>query len=358
MCGFRGFLSPLFGAVLMLATGAAGGSARPALAAEAIPQAPPASSEGGTPAGADSPGTAIPECVDLHALDPIVARKYVGQGNARLAQKDWDEAIADYNEAIPATQKRVRIRRRGFAYYSKGCFDKAIDDYSQAIRLNPKAAAPYAGRGLAQAGKGDFKKAIADYDKAVQLEPEHAATYAARGSVYLREREWDKAIADCREAVRLDPTLACAYGVRGRAYVEKRNWDGAIADYTAAIRLDPKSASAYAEPRLGVRVEGRAREGHHRPHRGDSPGPRSVRRTSTSPSSTDGSSSGTKPSPTTARRFAWTRGPLGRTPTAPPSTSGSSSGTRPSPAIARPSAWTRKCRSVPALRRLLHVKLE
>src|SRR6266403_339236 len=53
---------------------------------------------------------------------------------------DNDRAIADYNEAIRLDPKHARaFHHRGYAYSDKGDNDRAIADYNEAIRLNPKS---------------------------------------------------------------------------------------------------------------------------------------------------------------------------------------------------------------------------
>jgi tetratricopeptide (TPR) repeat protein len=48
-------------------------------------------------------------------------------------------------------------------------YDRAIADYSQAIRLDADFTGAYAGRGLAYEGKGDIEKAKADYRKTLTV---------------------------------------------------------------------------------------------------------------------------------------------------------------------------------------------
>jgi tetratricopeptide (TPR) repeat protein len=50
-----------------------------------------------------------------------------------------------------------------------GEYDKAIKDYTEAIRLDPKSAWTYASRGIAYTNKGKLNKAIND------LQPSHPA---------------------------------------------------------------------------------------------------------------------------------------------------------------------------------------
>jgi len=54
---------------------------------------------------------------------------------------------------------------RGVGYYSKGDYDRAIQDTDQAIRLNPNEPSFYYTRGLAYKKRGDFDRAIQDFTK-------------------------------------------------------------------------------------------------------------------------------------------------------------------------------------------------
>ena len=83
-------------------------------------------------------------------------------------------------------------------------FDKAIADYDEAIRLNPKAAMAHCGRALAWRGKQDLDKAIADYDEAVRIDP-RPYVYVSRGHVWRAKKEYDRALADFRKASEIGP---------------------------------------------------------------------------------------------------------------------------------------------------------
>ena len=116
--------------------------------------------------------------------------------------------------------------------------------------------------------RANYDKAIADYTEAIRLDPKFAEAYYNRGVAYENKGEYDKAIADYTEAIRLDPKYAEAYNSRGFAYGNKGEHDKAIADYTEAIRLDPKYANAYYNRGVRLREEGRMRQGHRRLHGG------------------------------------------------------------------------------------------
>ena len=56
----------------------------------------------------------------------------------------------------------IAFTNRGRAYEKKGDHDRAIADYSEAIRLDPKDARAVTSRGVAYDAKGDHDRAIAD----------------------------------------------------------------------------------------------------------------------------------------------------------------------------------------------------
>ena len=63
---------------------------------------------------------------------------------------------------------------RGNAYDDKGDVDRAIADYTEAIRLDPKFADAYNNRGLSWESKGDLQKALVDFTKFSELAPSDA----------------------------------------------------------------------------------------------------------------------------------------------------------------------------------------
>jgi tetratricopeptide (TPR) repeat protein len=173
---------------------------------------------------------------------------------------DLDRQIAGCTRAIafpPARNIRgFLLYNRGSAWNSKGEFDRAIADFDEAIRLDPKVQFTQEGRGSAWAAKGEYDRAIADYTEAIRLRPTNEGAYNDRGLAWKAKREFDRAIADFNDAIRLAPKLARAYSNRGEVWRLKGDLERALADQDQAAALDPKGLFVYASRGDTLRYKG------------------------------------------------------------------------------------------------------
>ena len=126
------------------------------------------------------------------------------------------------------TRKAAFYFNRGVEWTNKGEHDKAIADFTEAIRIDPKLSGAYSNRGSAWDNKGEHDKAIADYTEAIRIDPRLATAYSNRGLVWEKKGALDKAIADCTEAIRIDPKIARAYNHRGTTWINPRKRFGSI----------------------------------------------------------------------------------------------------------------------------------
>jgi len=186
--------------------------------------------------------TRIIQSGEVHGTD--LAASYVNRGSRYAGKEDYDRAIADYTEAIRLDPKLdYAFFRRARAYAQKKEHDRAITDYSQAIRLNPKRVPAYVRRGYAYHSKGDYDRAIADYDLAIGINPSYVPAYHNRGFAHFAKGEHDRAIADYTEAIQLNQQYAPSYRNRGIAYLYSGSSRAkARADLEMATQLMPKDA--------------------------------------------------------------------------------------------------------------------
>jgi len=95
------------------------------------------------------------------------------------------------------------LTHRGYIYTGLGDYERAIADYTEAIRLAPEFAVAYNNRGYAYDNLGNYEQAIADYTEAIRLNPENAAAYTNRGHAYKAQGDLIATRADWERAVEL-----------------------------------------------------------------------------------------------------------------------------------------------------------
>jgi tetratricopeptide (TPR) repeat protein len=185
---------------------------------------------------------AIAEYNEAIRLNPVNAEVWGSRGQAYLLKEQYDRAIIDLSEAISLDPKYAWIwAERGEAYRLKEEYDRAVADFNEAIRLDSKSAFAWGHRGQVYLSKRDYDRAIADLSEAIRLDPRSGWKLAERGEGYRLKGEYDRAIADLSEAIRLNPVDDWAWAHRGRVYLDKREYDRAIADLSEAVRLNPNN---------------------------------------------------------------------------------------------------------------------
>ena len=171
---------------------------------------------------------------------------YNNRGTAYSSKGDHDRAIQDFNEAIRLNPNFERAYYlRGNAYIVKEEYDRATQDFNEAIQLNPNAETAYYGRGYAYKKKGDYDRAIQDFNEAIRLNPNFERAYYNRANAYIDKEEYDRAIQDFNEAIQLNPNNGNNYNNRGVAYIRKGDYGRAIQDYSQAIHLNSNDTTAY-----------------------------------------------------------------------------------------------------------------
>ena len=169
------------------------------------------------------------------------------RGLAALDQKDYENAIAEFTEAIKLNPNNaVFYFNCGIAYYRKNDYDNAIANITNAIQLKSDDASFYYNRGRAYNEKKDYDNAITDYTNSIRLNPDYANAYNSRGLTYNKKEDYDSAIKDFIMAIQLNPNSDIYFYNLGRTYYYKNEYKRAITEFTNAIQLNPNDADAYA----------------------------------------------------------------------------------------------------------------
>jgi tetratricopeptide (TPR) repeat protein/S1-C subfamily serine protease len=188
----------------------------------------------------------------LESIDEAIKHSRQPDFKLYALRGDWLLQLKRYSEAVDAYSKAINIKPYPFIYKNRGVarsllkdYEKAIEDFTHVINLDPEDAGVYVLRGTARSKRKEYEKAIADYDQAINLDPEYASAYYNRGNARSKRKEYEKAIEDYTQAINLDPEDVAAYAGRGLAWDELGQYQQVIEDFTEVINLDPEFAAAY-----------------------------------------------------------------------------------------------------------------
>ena len=142
-------------------------------------------------------------------LNPDFILSYTERGFNRIRTGDYDGAISDYNWAIEHDElnKVNAYCNLGDVYRRKGDFDCALEKCNKAIALVPLYYYPYKIRGCIYYDRNEYEKAIEDFTQAINslddaLE-DKAVVYKLRGKCYRVIGEEDRANSDFTKAEEL-----------------------------------------------------------------------------------------------------------------------------------------------------------
>ncbi|GAB4025609.1 tetratricopeptide repeat protein [Spirosoma koreense] len=201
----------------------------------------------------------VPEALDRLAIALMLKPDYA---DAWLAQGKLYAGLGENHRADSALTNAIRYNpTQASSFYQRGLtrlrlasYGPAVDDFGQAIALEP---------GLYEATLGEAKArmALRQYDKAQntlatlrslrkQLEKRYpptffADTYFLSGRCAYELRQYEAALEQFEDALSISKEWVAAYTERGRTYEAIGKTDRARDDYTKAVQLEPTVAAHY-----------------------------------------------------------------------------------------------------------------
>jgi tetratricopeptide (TPR) repeat protein len=172
-----------------------------------------------------------------------LAEKYNSSGSLELANKNYDLAISDFNEAIktkPDYAEAYLNRARAYGHaLVEDRKELAIADYSQAIKLKPDLAVAYFERGDLYSRNISDELAVSDYTSAIKIKPDYWNAYLNRGFTLENRDNFEAAILDYNQIISSDSTefKPTAYLRRGSTYLSMKDKEHARTDLLKAIAL-------------------------------------------------------------------------------------------------------------------------
>ncbi|MBW4497309.1 MAG: tetratricopeptide repeat protein [Oscillatoria princeps RMCB-10] len=206
------------------------------------------------------------------AVNPTLVEAYIERGVARSQLGDHQGAIEDFTRAISINPNDIgAYLHRANLRTAKGDRLGALEDYQKASKLffeqntthksrhrlrhwqqqPPLPVRPltpgeeFFSQGLSKARKEDHKGAIEDFNQALRLNPQNSQIYYNRGRSRFKLGDTQGAIADLTHALQSNPGNAEAYFILGNIYRKLGAYQRAILNYTQALQLWPNNPKVY-----------------------------------------------------------------------------------------------------------------
>lgn len=162
--------------------------------------------------------------------------------------------LTDYE--IEPESKAVALSWRGEAYRLMRQYNKAIQDFSNALEIKPDDVWTIVCRSSAYRKSGRHEESLRDCNTAIKIDSKNSWAFNSRGETYLRMRCYEEALRDFSFSIELNPDNAWSVASRGKAYRIMRRSEAALEDFNRAIELNPSSSWTLANRGLTHRQIG------------------------------------------------------------------------------------------------------
>lgn len=204
--------------------------------------------------------------------DPKNATTYYNLGVALLKWAHQTGAKAALNYAIEQFQQAIEINPNfstayldwGVALAEEHKYEEAVSKFQKAIAVAPDNALAYDDLGKALLyGENDPIRAEQAYRTAIKLAPKSAVSYADLGKALFMEAEIDSALATFQEGEKIADLSASKggpefYDAWGDALLlGKQDIDGSIDKYKKALQLKPNYTQAYLDCAVALTLKWR-----------------------------------------------------------------------------------------------------
>src|SRR5439155_384391 len=129
------------------------------------------------------------------------------------------------------------IIKQGVEAYRGGNYKRALELFTQALRLDPGGAKPHYFIGSALEKLGEPDSAMAEYQTAVRIDPKYVEALTGLGNLLRKQGKLEEGTAGLQEAVKYNPKDPPALYALGQAYLKDKKWDQALAVFRKGTLL-------------------------------------------------------------------------------------------------------------------------
>jgi len=164
-------------------------------------------------------------------------------------------------ENIPLVPKEeineaIEYASRGYSFNQLRLYDKAIEEFQKALKLNEDEMSVYNNLGISYIRKGLYDKSIDILKAGIKKFPKEANQYMTLADAYQYKRLSSKARKEIKKAMKLDPNNAAFHLLAGFIYADMKDLPEAIKSMRRSVELDSNNAFAYEHLGILLRIVG------------------------------------------------------------------------------------------------------
>ena len=127
-------------------------------------------------------------------------------GDACRAQKDYEQAITYFKEALRQDKKNAKVHNKlGLAELSMGDYAAARDSFARATKYDRSYPEAWNDLGVVAFLQKNYAQAVKYFRKAIALDEARASFHVNLGVTWFTQNDMDKAMQEYTRALDLDP---------------------------------------------------------------------------------------------------------------------------------------------------------
>ncbi len=163
---------------------------------------------------------------------------FLKKGNEYYRAGKWDQAIEQYQQALKINPVHLGARHNlGLAYQSKKDFARAIEAFNKLKEVDRLFVPAYINLGLVYTQKGCYKEAQREYQEAISIEPNNLVAYLNLTAVFAKQKDYARAFRIARRGLAIEPASPHIHLLMANMYYLMKKYAPAKREYLKVLKI-------------------------------------------------------------------------------------------------------------------------
>lgn len=184
----------------------------------------------------------------LKAEAQLSPEEILAKGNEYYLKADFQNAINMFTDFLESYPQDVNVLNyRGLSYSNLHNYNRAIEDFSSAIRVQKANSMSYVYRAMAYAGNNNIPAAKKDYEDAMFYNVSNLEAYYGLNLLYVKGGEYQRSLKLLEKAIALEPKGARGYFLKAFTYSFMNDTNKVFENIAVGLSWDSTYFMKYTE---------------------------------------------------------------------------------------------------------------